>query len=769
MDFIRECWNRRDSPDDFFAQIQIQTPECLINSIICLFELCGLHFERNPLFLQYLQKLFNEKPEICMEYFLDTSKINNVGFIRFIQEYGDTLFNSIEIGSEFSARCALNALTICLNYEDKKIANLSINKLAESPKFSVLIASARLFFYSEVESLRELFTQVVPELDLPPSIPFPITLLRKAILENNSPSSILFTVHDIATAVISNVDIWAFVPCSKSFIPPSTFYHLYLHVISGFIANPTLQLAYMTTNLLVRVLKHMNDKEISLEEKEKTRFSKACVSSLFSEIRSNYHQEIESDHRELENCDFLGQNDDLTQIENLLTELNSTSTIDEEHIIDLVYQYPALSSALVEHILKNLNLKKPEVAVSYSDTILPIHSDFAWLLLQQGNFLEFIKQTLDVAAGTIYPSQFERVWLLPLTLLRFTWGNSSNSIQVQIIEFVESQPSGIREFLMHLLRYQIDSEVITLNDYSTPFNESITILKDLLNGNKSIEEIDLVNRPYLWVSVLIWANEKPPEKFDSLISIPHPDSHLINFLFTTAMLSIVKPVQPWICAAEEPDLVTMKIFQPNSLLDINPLISEQLNIFYRVSPMTTQQFTKIVTAWRAWSEIFGIEGFTMALLNQLVWKTMHSLVPEDANALYKSVAYVLAVLVSDNSENIQKVLSIITEMVGKEIETMTSAIGLADFALIIVCLKHEDWKSSFCWLLKYSIQMLTEDPELQHPKSSFALSLIKTSLHTHRLQEIVTEEVFDILYAIQDWKTLIDFFIVKHAVQEQSK
>lgn len=776
MDFIRESWNNRVPPQDFLSEIQKQQKDYIFNVVVGLIDLCGHPYEPIPLFLQYLVQLFNSIPQICMTSFLDPSRVNSFGLIRLIINCGDALFNNLEIGTDFSAKCAMNALKICLEHPNKEIAYEAISKLSETPTFSVLIASARLFFNDEIILLRSLFTQVVPQSDLPPSIPFPITLLRRAMLEDNLSNSILFTVHDIATAVITNIDLWHFIPCSKSFISPSSFYHLYLHVVSGFIANPTLQLAYMTTNLLVRILRHMNDDvEISSEEKETARYSRTLVSSLFSDLRSNCmsqqnSQKLELKHRERENCDFLGQLDDLVQIEKLLTDL--PSQVDEDHIIDIVYQYPALSSTLVEHMIKNMNAKIPDVAVSYANQILPIHSDFEWLLLHQGNFIEFVNQALNLAS--MMPPQFdsqsfEKLWLLPLTLIRFMWGTSSNSVRSQIIKFVETQPEGIRQFLKHLIQYQQDKDPIKMSDYSTPFNESITVLKELLNGEKTVSSLDLLNKSYLWVSVLIWANEKTPESYDMLTEKPHPNEHLINFLFSTAMLSIVKPVRRWMSAAEEPDLVNMHLFRPDSLFDINTMIVDQLGLFCRVTPMTTCQLIKIVAAWRAWVEIFGIEDFTKTLLNQLVWKTMHSLIPEDADNLYKSVAYVLAVLISEDSEDVEKVLKVISVFVENEIETMTSAIGLADFAFIIVCTKRSKWEVSFDWLLKYCFAILEDDPALQNAKTSFALSVLKTALYTQRLQEKVIEEAFEIIYKIKDWQMMIDFFIVKRSVQDEKK
>ena len=295
MDFIRESWNNRVTPQDFILEVQQHPKDYILSVIIGLIDLCGHQYEPNPLFLQYLIQLFDSIPQISMTSFFDPSKVNLYGLIRLILNCGDELFNNLEIGTDFSARCAINALKICLEHPDKEISLEAISKLSESPTFSVLISSARLFFNEDVISLRNIFTQVVPQSDLPPSIPFPITLLRRAMLEDNLSSSILFTVHDIATAVITNIDLWHFVPCSKSFISPSSFYHLYLHVVSGFIANPTLQLAYMTTNLLVRIMKHMNDDaDITSEDKETARYSRASVSSLFSDLRSNYmnHQSI---------------------------------------------------------------------------------------------------------------------------------------------------------------------------------------------------------------------------------------------------------------------------------------------------------------------------------------------------------------------------------------------------------------------------------------------------------------------------------------------
>jgi hypothetical protein len=56
---------------------------------------------------------------------------------------------------------------------------------------------------------------------------------------------------------------------------------------------------------------------------------------------------------------------------------------------------------------------------------------------------------------------------------------------------------------------------------------------------------------------------------------------------------------------------------------------------------------------------------------------------------------------------------------------------------------------------------------VRHSRAIFALTVLKRALYAPILREKVVEVAFDVIKEISDWQLMIDFFIVKHAVQCQ--
>lgn len=789
MELIRESWNKSLSPSDF-VEICKRTPDDdILESIVKhLLNLCSDEKSTNPLFFQYLVSSFTALGDKYLDVFTNIDEYNKIGIIRLCISNGDQFFIDVPLGTEHTARPALNLLKVCLTSTPVDLCVSAINKLAENPLFSVLIASARLFFNDEVQQMRPLLNERFPPIDLPPSLPFPITLLRRAMLTNDPTEPLLFTRHEIVTAVVSKLNMWSFVTRAFCFVRIDTFLHLYLHVVHDFIANPSLLLAYLTSNLFPRILNHFGDTDVPPIDQGATEFSLSDVTQVFDKIQKESEKSNAfSRPRERENCDFFNSLDDKEEEEEeeeldelyFIEELITTvpKSISDANIIETVYMYPSFSSTLIQYMMNKMVPENPSIALIYARQIFPVLKDFKWLLCQQGIFFEFISHCLKVIVNITDPEIFTELYFLPLSLLRSAWGVSSRTLRTRL-EIYAHSPFGFPQY-SYLLSLLFNIQPPTKKDASytdfgykvTPLSKCITVLEKLMNGSMNLIDIlpQLRTNQYLWPSVLIWGIHNPSPDLKMLTNETIPNYYIVNFLFYSMMVGFVKPVRTYLCVAEHVDYDLLIKYRPNTIADINSIILDHLNLLARITPLTTDVLWDIVISWTAWVDIFGIKKFIHAILHHLIWKTMHSFIPKDSKHLFQTVAYIITILCNENSETIGEILSVVCQIAEFELDSMTSAIGLSQFSLILICTANEKWVEKFGKLLEFCIRILNDDLNLRYLKSVYALSAIKIALCTPCLQEKVTNEVFDVIHKLQDWQIMIDFFIVKHSLMSRQE
>lgn len=286
----------------------------------------------------------------------------------------------MEIGSEFSARCALNVLHLCLDapFDPSR----AVLKLSKSHAFSVLISSARLWFYDEILQIRPRFDEVFPQTGLPPSIPFPDTLLRRAVLLDDLTQEILFTRHEILSAIASNLPMWSFVSKTFSIAHRTTFYHLYLHVASDFIEVPTLLGAYLVTDLLVRTVNALGEDQLPLEGSAREQWP-----ILFNSLRACLQQSTPIGSREGCNCDFLFPAN-LDELEAFVS--GEVGGIDIGNFVEPVFKCPSFASGLPDYILKEVSDGSDQMAAKIADQILVRWSDFSALFIKCDIFFDVV-------------------------------------------------------------------------------------------------------------------------------------------------------------------------------------------------------------------------------------------------------------------------------------------------------------------------------------------------------------------------------------------
>jgi hypothetical protein len=181
MQVIHDCWNDQIPAAHFPVMLALSNHSERLMIANSLAVLCVRETQPTPFLLDYLTSLCITILEPCIRIFTDTSQVCSRRLVPRASclaiQASRYLFNGS--GAEFTAWCALNTLELCLNPPTD--SSRAIARLWKSHAFSVFIASARLWF-CELLQTRSQFSEAFPQWDLTPWIPFPQTLLKRAVL-----------------------------------------------------------------------------------------------------------------------------------------------------------------------------------------------------------------------------------------------------------------------------------------------------------------------------------------------------------------------------------------------------------------------------------------------------------------------------------------------------------------------------------------------------------------------------------------------------------
>lgn len=759
MDFIKSCWNNRLSSEMFVDKLLMQGND-EINEIVTkkLLEFVGIEIgEPNNLLLSYLLEICRRMPNVfvcCLKEFED---LNQNGILRLLCEVDDDILDGLKTDELNNSKIAINFLKACLKSNNKELGKKALENLALMPTFSCLVASSRYYFFDDILSLRKPFKNLMGISEIPSLIEFPLELLQKAIYCDELNNSCFFARHEIISLVMS------LTKKPISFISKNSFFKCYLHLISDFISNQSLYLAYMITNLFVQCFLQIDNK--NRNENASVIFSPEDVHSLFQQINYEFMKNS-SPLKEIDTYDFIGDVNDLNNIEQLLKEI-PYSGIDQSDIIQSIFSHPALSSSFIRLIKERMNLNNIEQSDLYAMKLCEVCIDLKWMLIEQGSFFTFIDYLLDLAIQITDQNKFFYIWILPLTLLRLGYGIGPKSIHDQIKMYVQNYKiPKLRQFFGLLLH---DSSFLECaptfdSDETLCALESAQVLSQLIKKEIGVEDVlEIVNtKKYLWITVLIWDFQNNDSVANKFSNLKPPNSPLINFLFYNVMLRYTLPAKPWFCIMEKMDYPMLTKFIPQSITNIHSLILDQINILSQDTTIDVNKMWTIITSWRAWGEIFSFKELFEVIVFQLILKTNHGPNSDDESILYQTIGLIISILLNENPKFLFPMESII-HIIYNNLDEITSSIGFSYLCIVLILsINSNDWKIFFNKLLQISLEILENDKIIQLPRTVFAISFIRKAMRVKKLEDkILTDNVLSTINDVKDWEVLIDYYILK--------
>ncbi|OHS96895.1 hypothetical protein TRFO_01992 [Tritrichomonas foetus] len=689
----------------------------------------------------------------------------------------------------------------------------------------------------------------------------PKKMLKHAIFDSKTyfeDNSTLFLPRcEIIMAMISDLQIILNNPTIFEYADFECLCEMFLQTLSRFIASPTIYLAFMTTSFIPKFLIKMADHiHITSPGHAYEIYNEEDIHKLFQKMRNfpNY-QNMDSSKskfpmkyqnsnqvirklRELNlfygGCDLIGTTPNFDQLEKMFSEKPNNSILlsnqnKSQNILNndifqnmfdfqnIIFQYPATSSMFVTsfiNMLSNFSNDQIENISNFSKQLLKYGQDFRVYLLKRGNFFELMIQLFKVLTLISDGAQFYPIWILTLTILRFTWGNGSHAIHGRFHIFLEGlEPIPIRYFARHLLQLEPGKEaLISISPFHSS-NQPFHIKEDnsISNSNsekstsnsymeKSLEEMpyfraaaaldklihheidlhfllnELKTNPYLWPSVLIFGYIQPtPENIGILCSIKHPHEDLVDLLFDQMMLKNCQSPKKWESAADTCDLCVMKDCPPNDISEINYILFKQFNQVMTPNYIEITVLLGMNNIWSALSEKFGFEKFAEVFIRGVLKETTRNnsknvynafslCTNRSTNMFMNNIGHLFAMFLNCGIDRIQISLKIILNIIENEFDDIINAESFANFALILINGAPANWRSNFDVLLNKSIEILQRYKDFNNQKCLFAISFLKKAMSFPRFREVTILSTLETFIEVNDYLSIIDYFIVKSFV-----
>ncbi|OHT03462.1 hypothetical protein TRFO_06718 [Tritrichomonas foetus] len=787
-DFIRTCWNKRISANEFIDEMHSRYDNDGIAKITRqLMILCGQSYEPTSFIFDYFISIVQNNPSYIFSVIDESDPQQILGCVRLFIKCGDTLFNDFKIGTKDSAICALNALRLVLNYHynDPNLLKEAIIKLSRSPMFSILITSGRVFAPDDFRQVREQFEAANPFDGMMKQLPVSQAHLLSALFtEELSHPQIIQNRHDIITLFASSVQIWYVKDGLFTFFIPDIMKHLYFLLITNFITNPSLQLAYMITNLFVRIIlkKPGEDEAYLLEPFDKDNLL-TLLDQLYSEFRPekkasrSQYAEFCAPKIEKEYSDYFPKGLTLERVKKLL--VSPPDYIDNSNIFATVFQYPMFVSQLPDYIISYLTPEHMLEATKFAEQIFKKHADFRLLITMQGKMTEFLEALAKLCQKVYDTHCFISIWTVMLSLYRYCWRSGSKIVRKPCIKFQEEAELPLSQFLGLLSGRTTPEEFVQVNpnmtldqflQISSPYEQCFAFLRYLILTN-DLESVKFVleARPYLWPSALLWGIKMRHKNAFLLAKMKMPNYKLIDTLFYYMMTALAKPKDAWLAVIDFSDYDLLMEFRPHSIAEIQYRIIGDLNIIGKISPLDPKKVRSIVISWRAWVHVFSLELFVKTLIDLLMWNTQSNSDPLSSKQIFQSAACFLVVVCDEDPEKILAIIKTAMNMLEEGPESVSDGDGLAQFCVILVIALHHRWKEAFIQLLDIRKRILNDESQTGSARMVFALSLIKTSLYISHLQTLISPDMFDTMFLKHDCQTAIDFFIAKEIAIKQGE
>jgi len=760
-EFVRECWNKVVSPEDFYHKLNSDfDTEDYKKIVLSLLSLCGELGSANNLLYDYLSLVFEKATEKILD-FVDINNIKHVnGCLSVFLLNGTSLFNSVAIGSVDSASAALKALEICLSIQDDQKAVTALSTLSRSQVFSILISSSRYFLPDRFKTTRSIFSSrnLFNKTQSPSlSLSLLISAVKKEVI---TPPRSALSKNDIIHLFSASMRFWTPNFDITNFLSQQIRNELYLLAMQGFINQPTIIGAHFCAHYLVMEYKLLVDSSwketepLNCEQIEK--LLEALINYQDSPVLSTVLQPF--------NEALFEHGLNTKDIISIFSE--TPAIIIPSKLFKTILKYPMLSINLTQYLREKLlsgSLNDIyELCSQFNDNLY----DFLFFCFQKG-FISDITSMLYNQLSNIYSDEvFFEVWNLFISSIFFPWISGSMISRNQIMILIETFDEKINRFIKALLGIEnyaeSNSKYVKLISPS-PIIRVWSFFEYLLSCRS--DNIPYINEqlskfPYLWIAVYSWGMHHKSPHIQAISSQKKPRKFLYDSMFDHMMIMIRKPDRLIHCVREHPnyDIIFRfidEIAEDMRFVTVNLVFSSAKSRIWII-----EEIHFLVISWRAWIRQSGVFSFIHSLFGMIKRNSMNRIDFVSSRFIFQSCAYFFSIACDENPDYLMDSVHAIKQYLESGFESPQEGEGIASFVMTVVLSITHDWIKRFDYVLEICESILNEGSPINSHRSVFALMIIRVSLYIPILQKKLPPNMVKILISNNEWSTAIDFFIV---------
>lgn len=659
---------------------------------------------------------------------------------------------------------------------------------------------------------------------------------------------LLYIVSDIIT-IRKNPYIFEFASIED-------LYGCYAHTIAQFISFPSLYMIYMITTFLPQYISYAENKllKTATDVNIFNTYNEEKLHEIFSHMKCFLKSGSPSDQKANDQsislnplspstdqpnqnlvtsdenvgsaqlaffegqlnskCNILGYYVNYDKLESYFSKRpkGDLNPYDLQSIFESVFQYPSFSSMAINFSLDRMIVDDISFCAKICRQILKNYEtlqDFRIYIFKHGKFFELFTQLLRISSITVDENLFNSIWLLALTLFRFTWGSVSIGFKERLLIFVDAiEPPPIRYVVRFLLQiepekddiflskemnYIIDGKTQDQNDslgFSVfyPYYIAARTLDGLLKGSLQLSEVInfVPDHLYLWPSILLYVYKFPTnENKVILTSIKQSKEELNKLLFKQVMLRMMdeSSSKKWMVASEMLDSMIMRENLPKSPNDIKFIIVKHIQMLIVPNILRYSLILSITNIWIALAEHFTFDVFGNIFIHEIVRimtsfdyfngfggldiKSSFSDNDSPLSLFISSIGHVFAVFLNSDPNRMKKSIDIMIDVVINEDDLLVDSeivFSFAQLAIIIINDSLFDWKPVFQDLIKTCNSILLNSAtDVTNNKCVFAFSVIRIALIIPKLKEVLLNDnsTFQTLIDVNDCSTIIDYLIAK--------
>ena len=809
--FLRDCQNNRTTPEEFINIItQNYEKSDIGEAALLLLDFCG-----NPnlssikdFFLQYLVSIANADLSYINIYRIHESPEKVRGFLYFVKEFGDKLFNNYDIGTKESAVFAIDIFrTILLGEQkDTKLIKAAVSKLSQSFKFSILIASSRVYARESFLSARQAFV----DLDVyrskisPPTIG--LQYFYSALFSQNIEyNQVIGLQHENLKFFSSLILILKASNFSYPNFSMIVFYAYAYVLIQLYIESPSLHLAFFIisiaehfnhgNNIIPNLENNISNRQISLRTFFNCLYknSLACfenpysTSSLFLTVKKRD-----------EFWKLFPSEKSIKHITDLFTTLPQ-DTYNSLITFKTALQYPIIVPDLPDLIINAFDNNNISNSLFYIDCIRENELDFVHILLYQNKLSKFFISLQRITLN-LDDNNFTQFWFTLLSIYYHLWNSGSKKIREICTDFLNRIDFKLRDFLQLLtgtsnsfieystLSPQDDAfskeKFLEKNDFdffspddqlfSTTrinfsekmFDKVIELTSALFRDNDiSFFSSKLEEMPFLWPSAILWGIITNNKNALELTKKQFPKYKFLIDLFQQMIFKLTRPkasMESWdgwkiYSNTNNYDLIIEH--PPSDIEKLFQKLLEDLNNFPKCSYVKAEQLFTLSISWRAYIKIFTLETFIKSMLSFLIWDINIKDSINDSIKICQAAAILICLAIEEDNNDLLFIANSVLETFNYEKHNTKTSICLTYFYITILFGLNDNFDKGIEGFNRFKDNLSSQDIEEDSPSMIFFVQTVKILHYNSSISYNISKEMFNSVFFSHSSQVGIDFFI----------